>query len=88
MDTSGLSFRVAQSWGDTPGVKYGCIPLGWAAGIHASGMDSWSGRHLARAVLGMDIPWVDLRNGCIGARPWGCETLERTLRWAVRMVTS
>lgn len=21
VDTSGLSFRVAQSWGDTPGVK-------------------------------------------------------------------
>lgn len=74
VDTSRVSFRVSQSWGDTPGVKYGCNPLAWAAGIHVSGMNSWSGRHLAQAVLRMDIPGVDFRNGCPGGRLWGCET--------------
>lgn len=80
VDTSGLRYRVVQSWGDTSGVTYGCTPLdGWGCTLLGWSLEAgitWD------RLLGMNIPGVDFIDGHIWARPWGCEILECTpLGW-------
>lgn len=55
VDTSGLSYRVAQSWGDASGVNYGCTPLGWAVGVYTGVLERVS------------APGID----CIRTHLWG-----------------
>lgn len=58
VNTSGLSYRVVQSWDDTSRVNYGYTPLGWAVGV-PMGVLEWASSGID--CIRTEHPWGGLQ---------------------------